>query len=69
MKINESNTSETLIKVLRKALGQEIIEVSFETEQLKGGTVGEVMLVYGIARSLEGRELPFKVVYKRQKKW
>jgi hypothetical protein len=69
MRMNESNTSETLIKVLKKALGQEIMEVSFETEQLKGGTVGEVMLIYGMARTIEKKELPYKVVYKRQKKW
>jgi thiamine kinase-like enzyme len=69
MRKSDSNTSETLIKVLGKALGQEIIQVSFETEELKGGTVGEVKLVYGVARTMEGKELPYKVVYKRQKKW
>lgn len=69
MRMSDSSTSETLIKVLEKALGQEILEVCFETEQLQGGTVGEVKLVYGVARTTEGEELPYKVVYKKQKKW
>jgi len=62
-------TSEILIKVLGKALGQDIKEVSFETEQLQGGTVGEIKLVFGVARTTGEKELPFKIVYKRQKKW
>ena len=69
MRIGENSISETLKKVLGKALSQDIIEVSFETEQLKGGTVGDVKLVYGVAITLEGKKLPYKVVYKRQKKW
>lgn len=69
MGMNDSNISETLINVLNKALDQEITEVSFETEQLKGGTVGEVMLIYGVARTIGRKELPYKVVYKIQKMW
>lgn len=67
--MNYSKASENLKKVLGKAWGQEIIDVSYATEQLKGGTVGEVMLVYGVAITVEKKELPYKVVYKRQKKW
>lgn len=62
-------TSEILVKVLGKALGQDIKKVSFETEQLQGGTVGEIKLVYGVARTTGEKELPYKIVYKRQKKW
>ncbi|BCN29185.1 aminoglycoside phosphotransferase family protein [Anaeromicropila herbilytica] len=69
MRISESSISETLIKVLGKALSEEIIEVSYEMEQLKGGTVGAVKLVYGVAITKERKELPYKVVYKRQKRW
>ena len=54
---------------MEKAFGREIVEAGFKSELLNGGTVGEVMLVYGVARTLKGKELPFKVVYKRQKKW
>jgi tRNA A-37 threonylcarbamoyl transferase component Bud32 len=67
--IKDSITSEILIKVLRIALGQDIKEVSLETEQLQGGTVGEIKLVYGVARTKGEKELPYKIVYKRQKKW
>jgi tRNA A-37 threonylcarbamoyl transferase component Bud32 len=65
----DSITSEILIKVLRIALDQDIKEASFETEQLKGGTVGEIKLVYGVARTTGEKEIPYKIVYKRQKKW
>lgn len=69
MIMKDSITSKILINVLGKALGQDIKEVSFETEQLQGGTVGEIMLVYGVARTTGEKELPYKIVYKRQKKW
>ncbi|NLY53976.1 MAG: phosphotransferase, partial [Firmicutes bacterium] len=69
MGIQAGSTSETLRKVLRKALGQEVLAVSYKADQLQGGSVGEVMLVSGTARTLAGRDLPFNVVYKRQKQW
>ncbi|WP_124067734.1 aminoglycoside phosphotransferase family protein [Clostridium sp. E02] len=69
MESGERILSETLIVVLGKALNQEIIDASFETEQLKGGTVGEVTLVSGVAITIDGKRLPYKVVYKKQKKW
>ncbi len=65
----DSITSEMLVKVLERALGQDIKEVSIETEQLQGGTVGEIKLVYGVAKTREEKELPYKIVYKRQRKW
>lgn len=69
MIMEDSITSEILIKVLGKALGQDIKEVCYETEQLQGGTVGEIKLVYGVARTTGEKELPYNIVYKRQKKW
>lgn len=69
MRTDEGINSEILIKVLGKALGQRITEARFDTEQLHGGTLGKVMLVSGMARTSEGKELPYKVVYKKQTKW
>lgn len=66
---SDHRIEENINKVLESALGEEINEVSFETKTMKGGTVGDVQLVYGIAMTLEGKEIPYKVVYKRQKKW
>lgn len=60
---------ETLLKVLNRVLCQDILDATFEMHQLKGGTVGEVWLVYGTALTVEENKESFKVVYKRQKKW
>ncbi|WMT43284.1 aminoglycoside phosphotransferase family protein [Paenibacillus sp. D2_2] len=61
--------AETLIQVLSKMLGTEIICVDFHTKQLHGGTVGDVQLVMGNAKTTDGGELPYKIVLKSQKKW
>jgi len=45
-----------------------ISHADYKTEQLQGGTVGEVLLISGQAESYEGKQ-PFKVVLKIQKKW
>lgn len=60
---------ETLINVLAKKFGESISDATFETTPLHGGTLGDVELVHGIAKSADGKEIPFKVVRKTQKKW
>jgi len=50
-------------------LDTNITHVDYETEQLQGGTVGNVTLIKGMAYSSAGKELPFKVVLKITKKW
>ncbi|MCX7615740.1 MAG: hypothetical protein N2Z65_08305, partial [Clostridiales bacterium] len=61
--------AETLAHVLSKMLSADIIRASYQTKQLQGGTVGDVRLVTGMAETIEGKKLPYKVVLKIQKKW
>lgn len=60
---------ETLTHVLSKMLGANIICANYQTKQLQGGTLGDVRLVTGIAETADGGKLPYKVVWKIQKKW
>lgn len=59
----------TLTQVLSKMLGMNIIRASYQSEQLQGGTLGDVRLVTGIAVTDNGGKVPYKVVLKTQKKW
>jgi tRNA A-37 threonylcarbamoyl transferase component Bud32 len=65
MQIND----ETLTRVLSKLLDARIIRADYQTRQLHGGTLGDVRLVTGMARTADGEELPYSVVLKTQKKW
>lgn len=61
--------SETLEHVLSKMLSADIIHASYQTKQLQGGTLGDVRLVTGLAVTIDGKKLPYRVVFKIQKKW
>ena len=61
--------TETLIIALTTMLGQNITCASYQTEQLHGGTVGNVQLISGTAKTESGDELPYKIVLKLSKKW
>jgi len=65
MRIND----ETLTLVLSKMLGVKITSADYQAMQLHGGTLGDVRLVTGMARTARGGELPYSVVLKTQKKW
>lgn len=58
-----------LNKVLSKMLSITISCANHETTQLHGGTLGDVHLVTGIATTASNQEIPYKVVWKIQKKW
>ena len=58
-----------LTHVLSKLLGRAVIHVDYQTKQLQGGTLGDVRLVTGVAETTDGSNLPYKVVWKKQKKW
>ena len=60
---------ETLTVVLSKMFGKTIINATHQSEQLHGGTLGDVQLISGIAETANNEKLPYKVVWKRQKKW
>jgi tRNA A-37 threonylcarbamoyl transferase component Bud32 len=62
-------THEKLMNVLSKMLEKPVSRASCQTEQLRGGTVGDVRLVTGTAVAADGRELQYKLVLKTQKKW
>lgn len=58
----------TLLRVLSKIFDANIRYTDYQTEQLHGGTLGNVQLVTGIAETADGEKLPYKVVSKTQKK-
>lgn len=60
---------DTIYMVVSKALNKTIVQADYQTQQLHGGTLGDVRLVFGDAKTIEGEELPFRLVWKRQKKW
>jgi len=55
---------EGLKTALGKMLGQDITSTEYQMETLQGGTVGDVLLVSGMANDAH-----FKIVLKIQKKW
>ena len=59
----------TLRTVLSKMLGEKILNTEYQTKTLQGGTVGDVSLVTGTAQTLNAKELPYRLVLKRQGKW
>lgn len=61
--------ADTLVPVLSKMLKSNIIHASAQTIQLQGGTLGDVRLVEGLAKTADDSELPYRVVLKSQKKW
>jgi thiamine kinase-like enzyme len=58
-----------LCEALTKMFGAEVIRASFNESECKGGTLGDVRLVEGIAETQSGETLPYKIVRKTQKKW
>jgi len=59
----------TLTHVLSKMLGTEVLRANYETERLHGGTLGDVWLIMGTAETADGASIPYRVVWKTQKKW
>lgn len=60
---------DVLLSVLNTMLGRTIERAEYETIQLHGGTLGDVKLVAGNAYTAQGEKMPYKVVWKTQKKW
>lgn len=60
---------ETLIYALSRRFKKDIISADCQTMPLQGGTVGSVYLVTGLAETVDGEELPYRIVLKTQKKW
>ncbi|GAV12832.1 aminoglycoside phosphotransferase family protein [Paenibacillus sp. NAIST15-1] len=60
---------EILVLVVSRMLGKTIIRADYQLKELQGGTVGDVRLVTGMAETSDGENLPYKVVWKTQKKW
>ena len=65
----DRNYKEELIQALCIKLNQAIIDATYETVPLHGGTLGTVMLVSGTAKTSEGKEVPYSMVHKTQKQW
>lgn len=61
--------TEILALVLSKMLDKTIIRADHQLKELQGGTVGDVRLVTGMVETSDGENLPYKVVWKTQKKW
>jgi len=60
---------QTLIYALSRKFKKDIISADCQTMPLKGGTVGNVHLVTGIAETAGGKKMPYRIVLKIQKKW
>lgn len=58
-----------LAGILGKMFDTEITRAEYQIEELHGGTVGAVKLVTGVAETVSGDKLPYKIVWKTQKKW
>ena len=54
---------------LRAMLGSEALVIDCQTQPLKGGTVGQVRLITGLADTADAGRLPFRLVQKTQRKW
>ena len=66
---NISPQIEALTAAVSKMLGHTVRCLSFQAQPLKGGTLGDVRFVTGMAESEDGAQQPYQVVWKRQKKW
>lgn len=60
---------EILALVISKMLDKTIIHADYQLKELQGGTLGEVRLVTGIVETSDGELLPYKIVWKTQKKF
>lgn len=70
MKNNDGDVKpELLMLVLSKMLHKTIIRADYVLKELQGGTIGDVRLVTGMAEASDGENLPYKVVWKTQKKF
>lgn len=59
----------TLVLVLGKMFSSSIVFADIQVEQLHGGTLGDVRLVTGMAETADGDRLPYRVVWKTQRRW
>ena len=70
-----NNHNERLVKpeilalVLSKMLDKTIIRADYQLQELQGGTLGDVRLVTGTVETSDGENLPYKIVWKTQKKF
>ncbi|EFU39683.1 aminoglycoside phosphotransferase [Paenibacillus vortex V453] len=58
-----------LVLVLSKMLDKTVVRADYQLKELQGGTLGVVRLVTGMTETSDGESLPYKVVWKTQKKW
>lgn len=61
--------AEKLALVLGKMLDKTIIRADYQLKELQGGTIGNVRLVTGTVETSDGENLPYKIVWKTQKKF
>ncbi|MCL2570888.1 MAG: aminoglycoside phosphotransferase family protein [Defluviitaleaceae bacterium] len=61
--------NDELCTALTKMLEVRIAEAKYTTAEFKVGSVGDVHLIEGLAKTTFGEELPFKIVLKTQDKW
>ncbi|MCJ7842437.1 aminoglycoside phosphotransferase family protein [Lederbergia sp. NSJ-179] len=60
---------EVLELALSKMFNKTIIRADYRLKELQGGTIGDVRLVTGMAETSDGEHLPYKMVWKTQKKF
>lgn len=69
MEKKEHAMIEWIKKIVEKAYDKSISTLEYKIKELQGGTLGEVRLVSGTARSVQGEDFSYRIVWKTQKKW
>ncbi|WP_420111592.1 aminoglycoside phosphotransferase family protein [Pseudactinotalea sp.] len=64
-----SDDREWLLPGISVAVGAAVVDATWESRSLHGGTLGEVQLLTGAARLKAGGAVPFRVVHKVQRRW
>jgi len=59
--------TEELSLALSKKFGKKVKNVAYQLTQLQGGTIADVKLISGIATTVDGEALPYKVALKTQR--
>ncbi len=60
---------DALRQVTGKLLGVPVLHIDYDAKPLHGGTLGDVQLIEGNARTTSGETLAFRLVQKTQRQW
>ncbi len=58
-----------ITRALRACLHRDVVDADWTEDRLHGGTLGDVRLLTGTARTASGETIPFRLVHKTQHRW